>query len=152
MTTTVTVRWDDFEAAFFIGSPDARYFLDTRDGTVEYTSHMDGSQVRERVLRQTGAEGWIEIPRAGPEAGLKEIAAFADTQPPEIAENLRASLKDSVPFRAFNRAMAGHPEVRRAWRQALMDGIHRRLLSFCRANDLLIDDDRFQALAARLES
>ncbi len=147
MPRSLTVRWDDFEAAFIITSPDAVYFVNTDTGDVEYTSHMDGETVRERILKRTGGDQWIEIPRATYEDGIAELKAFAEAEPDaELSAALVAALAEKLPPRAFNRALGGNVEARRRWSAARMAGIHQRLLAFCTEHDLVIDDDRFRAL------
>ncbi len=141
----IEVRWDDFEAAFFIGSPDAQYFFNRETGETVYTSHMDGETVRERILRQTKADPWIAIPRATPDDGLAEIRAFAEAQEDEaLKAKLLAALETNHPPMAFNKAL--DPESRRRWRAALQAGIERRLLAFCTEHELEIDDERFRKL------
>lgn len=153
MPRTLTLpRWEDFEAAFIIGSPDARYFVHLETGEVEYTSHMDDEKVRGRVLARTGGPGWLEVPRAGSDAAMAEIEEFIATEgDPVVAADLRASLKERIPFRAFMRALGTHPGSRQRWNDARRRGIHKRLLAFCRANDLVIDDDHFRGVVAELE-
>ena len=149
MPRTLTVRWDDFEAAFFLGSPEARYFVNLESGEVVYTSHMDGETVRERVLRQTKQAPWIAIPRAPADQPLQEIRAFAaQVDDEDMKAAIMASLDASQTPRAFNAAIGTNVEVRRAWRAHLQRGIQQRLLAFCQSADLEIDDDRFRALVS----
>jgi len=153
LATTIDVRWDDFEAAFFIGSPDARYFLNRDTGAVEYTSHMDGETVRERILRQTKNEPWIEIPRVEPGTGIRELHQFTETVSDETHRNaLLEALKTPRPLVSFNKALGADPAIRKQWKTALMNGIHRRLLSFCVEHELRVDDERFRDIQQRLAS
>ncbi len=147
MPTTVTVRWDDFEAAFIIGSPESRYFLDTTTGAVEYTSHFDDEAVRERVLRRAAAPGWLEIPRPSEDDARAEVSEFIASETDEaIRAALQAGFSERHAFKGFNSALGKYPEARRRWTSARLAGIHRRLLAFTRRNDLVVDDDRFRAL------
>ena len=150
MPRTVAVRWDDFEAAFIIGSPDARTFVCLRTGDVEYTSHMDDDTVRQRILGRASGPDWLEIPRVSTDVGMAEIEAFiASEADPELAAALRRSLQERQPFRAFMAALAKGDGARLRWAAARQRGIEDRLLAFCTAHDLVIDDDRFRALVAR---
>lgn len=147
MTTTLKLRWEDFEAAFIIGSPNARYFVSLTTGEVVYTSHMDGEKVRARVLKQTTQPGWLELPRPDMEAARREVEGFADTvADQELGARIREALGASVPFLAFNRTLGVDKDARRAWGAFRDKGIATRLLAFCQAHDLAIDDDRFRAL------
>lgn len=147
MPRTVTVSWDDFEAAFIIGSPDARYFVNVVTGEVQYTSHLDDDQVRGRIVGRTKGEDWVEIPRASSSDGMAEIRAFIDAEPDAAARAaLQKSLGERVPFRAFMMALAQVPEGRRRWADARLAGIHARLARFCRERDLEIDDERYRAI------
>lgn len=148
MLKTLTVRWDDFEAAFIIGAPGSRYFLSLRTGDVEYTSFMDGETVKSRVLKRTSGDGWLEIPRASTDEAMAEIQAFIETEPDaELRAAMQAGIESKHPLKGFNRALGANVEPRRRWAAARMRGIHDRLLAFCAAHELAIDDDRFRALA-----
>ena len=147
MTTTLTLRWEDFEAAFIIGSPNARYFVSLTTGEVVYTSHMDGEKVRARVLKQTAQPGWLELPRPDMDDARREVEAFADTvEDKELGVRIREALGASVPFLAFNRALGSDKDARRGWAAFRDQNIAARLLAFCKEHDLAIDDDRFRAL------
>ena len=103
---TLSVRWDDFESAFIIGSPDARYFLNLKTGETEYTSHMDGETVKNRILSKVEAGDYLEIPRVNIDDALDEIMSFIDAQESETAKRLRDGMtQHSSPFLGFNRAM-----------------------------------------------
>ena len=147
MPRTLTVSWDDFEAAFIIGSPDARYFVNVGTGEVQYTSHLDDDQVRNRIVGRTAGADWIEIPRASSADGMAEIKAFIAAEPDDVTRAaLEKSLTERVPFRAFMTALGTLPDGRRRWADARLAGIHARLVRFCLARDLEIDDDRYRAI------
>ena len=146
---TLKVRWDDFESAFIIGSPDARYFLNLDTGETEYTSHMDGETVKSRILTKVKDGNFLEIPRSSLETALNEVTKFIDAQENDIAMRLRdGMLHHKSPFLGFNRAMGDDRELRRRWSTHRQAGIERRLLAFCQANDLTIDHERYRALLA----
>ncbi len=148
MATTLTVRWDDFEAAFIIGSPDSRYFVDTASGAVEYSSHFDDDAVRERVLRRASQPGWLEIPRPTEDDARAEVQSFIDAEPDaDVRAALQAGFAEKHAFKGFNVALGRFPEVRRRWASHRLSGIHARLLAFTRRHDLAIDDERFRALS-----
>ena len=147
MPRTLTVRWDDFEAAFIIGAPDSRYFLNLDTGEVEYTSHLDDEKVRSRIERRTAGEHWLEIPRASTPEGMAEIRDFIQCEEdPDLRHSLEASLSERNPLMGFNRALGTDIAARKRWSARRMAGIHERLLAFCQAHDLVIDDDAFRAL------
>lgn len=146
MSTLLNVRWEDFEAAFIVGAPDSRYFLDTGSGHVDYTSFLDDESVRNRVLARTSQPGWLEIPRPTSADARAEIAAFIAAQPLEVRAGLEKGLAEKNPFMGFNKALGLQPEVRRAWADARLAAIRRRLFAFTSAHDLEIDDERFRAL------
>ncbi len=147
MPKTFTVRWDDFEAAFIIGSPDARYFVNTTTGEVEYTSHLDGETVRTRVLKRTAGSEWLEVPRASTPEGMQEIEQFIGTEEDtELKEALRSALQGRRGLIMFNRALGAHPEARKRWSELRMLGIRRRCLAFCREHDLEVDDPAYRTL------
>ena len=144
-------RWEDFESAFIIGSPDARYFLHLESGTVEYTSHLDGETVRSRVLRQTSGPGWVELPRASTPEGMAEVQAFIEAEEDgALRAELRAALESRLGFVKFNRTLGRYADARARWAAARMRGIHQRILTFCRQHDLDVDHDRFRAIIDEL--
>ena len=144
---TLSVRWDDFESAFIIGSPDARYFLNLKTGETEYTSHMDGETVKNRILSKVEAGDYLEIPRVNIDDALDEIMSFIDAQESETAKRLRDGMtQHSSPFLGFNRAMGSDRELRAHWARHRQQGIERRLYLFCKEHDMEIDDERFRAL------
>jgi len=152
MSRTLTVRWDDFEAAFIIGAPDSRYYLNLASGEVEYTSHLDGQTVRDRVARRVAAGEWLEIPRASTPEGMAEIHAFIEAQTdPDLQAGLRAGLAEKNPLMGFNRALGSDLAARRRWSDHRMRGIHQRLMAFCRENDLVVDDPAFRDIVAALD-
>lgn len=149
---TLTVRWDDFEAAFIIGAPGSRYFVNVCNGEVEYTGHLDGDTVRERVQRRVESGDWLEIPRASTPEGMAEIAAFIEAQDDDtLKSRLRAGLAEKKALMGFNKALGTDLAARRRWSDHRMRGIHTRLLAFCRANDLVIDDPAFRDIVAALD-
>ena len=146
---TLKVRWDDFESAFIIGSPDARYFLNLDTGETEYTSHMDGETVKSRILAKVKDGNFLEIPRNSLDTALNEVTTFIDAQENDIAMRLRdGMLHHKSPFLGFNRAMGDDRELRRRWATHRQAGIERRLIAFCQAHDLTIDHERYRALLA----
>lgn len=151
MPKTFSVRWDDFEAAFIIGSPDARYFVNTSTGEVEYTSHLDGETVRTRVLGRTSGDDWLEISRASTPEGMVEIEEFISSEDDaDFAAQLRTSLEGRRGLITFNRTLGTRPEARKRWSELRMRAIRRRCLAFCREHDLEIDDDAYRAVVAEL--
>ncbi len=140
-------RWEDFEAAFYIGSPDARYFLNVESGEVVYTSHMDDEKVRGRILERTRLPGWLELPRASTPEGMDEVRAFVASETrPELLEALTRSLAERVPLRAFMRVVYADPQARARWATDRIRAIHRRILAFCEHEGLVIDHDRYREL------
>ena len=145
MPRTLNVSWDDFEAAFIIGSPDARYFVNVASGEVLYTSHLDDDQVRTRVLNRTSGPDWLEIPRSTD--GMAEIGAFIAAEPDAAARAaLEKSLTLKLPLKQFMMALAQIEGGRQRWSDARLRAIHGRLLAFCREHDLEVDDDRYRAI------
>ena len=143
----LTVRWDDFEAAFIIGSPDARYFLNLLTGEVEYTSHMDGETVKERVLAKVAAGDFLEITRPSFDVAMDEVTSFIGSEAPDVQAQLNDGMQQhKSPFLGFNRAMGSDVELRRRWSAHRQAGIERRLVAFCKHHDLAIDDERFHSL------
>ena len=150
---TIEVNWDDFESAFIIGSPDARYFIHASSGEVEYISHMDGEVVRERLERKTESPDWIEIQRPTQDDAMTEIRQFIEAETnTDTVERLANSLSETRPFVAFNRAMGSDVELRRRWSTARMAGIHQRLMLFCSKHGFSINDERFTAIKLKFSS
>lgn len=144
----IAVRWGDFEAAFFVGSPGARYFFNRSNGEVDYTSHMDGPDVRDRILRRTSDDEWLEIPRVTMDDAQVEMREFAQA---EADDTLRAALLEALQSatwpRAFNQALGSDQEARGRWAKARQAGINRRLLAFCAQHAVVVDAPEFRALA-----
>ena len=147
MTTALSVRWDDFEAAFIIGSPDSRYFVNLDSGEVRYSSFLDDESVRNRGLAQTAQPHWVEIVRPTQADARAEVEVFIGAQKDDaVREALTKGYRERNPFMGFNKALGSFPDVRRGWATARMAGIHRRLLAFTKAHSVSIDDDRYRAL------
>ena len=114
--TVLTVRWEDFESAFIIGSPDARYFLNLETGETEYTSHMDGDTVNARVLKKVEAGDFLEIPRPSFDDAMAEVSAFIRSENSETQIRLREGMTEHrSPFLGFNRAIGADRELRARW-------------------------------------
>lgn len=147
---TISLRFEDFESAFIIGSPDSRYFVSTETGEVIHTSHFDDETVRKRILDKVSAPGWLEIPRPTEADARAEIDAFiaSEGRDGEIGQALTAGLSDKKPFVGFNKALGKFPDARRRWSEARMAAIHRRLLAFTTQHELIIDDPAFAAIAS----
>jgi hypothetical protein len=140
----ITVSWDDLEAAFVIGSPDAHYFLHAQTGELIYLSPMDDESTRERILKKVEEPGWLEIPRASTPEGMVEVEAFIAAEPDEsYRAELTACLSERIPFRAFMMVLATNPSARDRWSEWREEGIQKRVQDFCRTHDLEIDDERF---------
>ena len=144
MPNKITVSWDDLEAAFVIGSPDAHYFLHAQTGELIYLSPMDDESTRERILKKVEEPGWLEIPRASTPEGMVEVESFIAGEPDEsYRAELTACLSERIPFRAFMMVLATNPSARARWSELREEGIQTCLHDFCRAHDLEIDDERF---------
>jgi hypothetical protein len=153
MSTTVSLDWDEFEMAFMIGSPDAMYLLNTQTGVLEYVSHLDDEEGRQTILDRAQGDVWVEIPRASTPEGLAEIQLFISTESDsELKARLEASMESANAFVAFNQALGGATPARKRWTVGRIRGMHRRLLDFCAARDLVIDDPRFTEIKASLSS
>ncbi|HIA04396.1 MAG TPA: hypothetical protein EYN06_05570 [Myxococcales bacterium] len=151
MSKKVSVNWDDFEMAFMIGSPDAKYFFHLGTGELKYLSYLDDDKAKEKLLKQTQDDSWIEIPRASTPEGMEEIANFiASEEDPVVKANLEQSLTTAKPLLAFNRALGGATPARKRWTVARITSMHIRLIDFCEAHDLLIEDERFEEIRAAL--
>ena len=151
MSKKVSVNWDDFEMAFMIGSPDAKYFFHLGTGELKYLSYLDDDKAKEKLLKQTQDNGWIEIPRASTPEGMEEIENFiASEEDPVVKTSLEQSLADAKPLLAFNRALGGATPARKRWTVARIASMHTRLINFCEAHDLVIEDERFEDIRASL--
>ncbi len=146
----ISVRFEDFESAFIVGSPDSRYFVSTETGEVTHTSHFDDETVRRRILDKVSAPSWLEVPRPTEADAHAEIDAFiaAEGRDGEIGQALTAGLNEKKPFVGFNKALGKFPDARRRWSDARMAAIHRRLLAFTTEHGLHIDDPAYAAIVA----
>jgi hypothetical protein len=137
--------------AFMIGSPDAKYFLDIDSGELEYLSYLDDEEAKDALLKRTEDDNWVEIPRASTREGMLEIQAFIDSEEDaEVKAELESSQKESNPLLAFNRALGGATPARKRWTLARINSMHGRLLDFCDAHELVVDDERFHEVKASL--
>ncbi len=144
MSRALEVIWDEFEAAFIIGHPEARYFFNVMTGEVLYLSHMDEERTRERVQAKVSSADWVPIPRASTTEGMSEIQTFIDTESDQsFQEELKSALSDPIPFRAFMMALVGKPEAKERWSGIREDGISKRMHAFCETHDITINDARF---------
>jgi len=144
MARALEVIWDEFEAAFIIGHPEARYFFNVMTGEVLYLSHMDEERTRERVQTKVASDDWAPIPRASTTEGMSEIQTFIDTETDESFQaELTAALSDPIPFRAFMMALVGKADAKKRWSDIREDGIATRMHAFCSTHDITINDERF---------
>jgi hypothetical protein len=137
--------------AFMIGSPDAKYFLNIDTGKLEYLSYLDDEEAKDALLKRTEDDNWVEIPRASTPEGMLEIQAFIDSEEDaEVKAVLESSQKENNPLLAFNRALGGATPARKRWTVARINSMHSRLLNFCDAHELVVDDERFHEVKASL--
>ena len=145
--TAMTVRWEDFESAFIIGSLDARYFLNLDTGETEYTSHMDGDTVKARVLQKVESGHFLEIPCPSFDDAMAEVSAFISSENAETQTRLKEGMMEHrSPFLGFNRAIGSDRELRARWSAHRQAGIERRLISFCRDHELAIENEVYKQL------
>ena len=98
-------------------------------------------------------EGWHEVPFQESDDAYQMMAAFADElRPGKGRTALLRAVESDKPFRAFRVVCNRYPSLQRRWRRSQDDEALARLVGFCLANELWLDDARFAAEVERVES
>ena len=125
-------------------------------GTGEIFHVRRGKRHRDRVQafeeRLFDEEGWHEVPFQESDDAYAMAMEFVDElRPGKARVQLRLALEGEKPFRRFRDGLKKFAGVHRRYNKVVAEEALGRLVVFCLANSLRIDDPRFAASSRELE-
>mgnify|MGYP006928202227 CR=1 FL=1 len=97
-------------------------------------------------------DGWHEVPFQESDDAFAMMNEFADSlRPGKGRTALRNALSDDKPFRRFRAELGRFAGIARRYRELVAEESAARLVVFCLANDLTLDDPRFAKLSRQLQ-
>ena len=112
-SSNVQVDLDELCAAIDDASYEHRYLLDTETGEVILLSEMSDEDELQQQLAEIDAAGpgrYLEVPRAEPHAGYRDMEDFIATVGDErLQELLEVAIQGRGAFRRFKDVLAQHP-------------------------------------------